>query len=148
VNPVIEQIYTTDRVTDAAGNKIPTHSNIEKREGLFLAGIIQADPRIRKTLEIGFAQGLSSLFICSALAGREGAAHTILDPNQMTQWKGVGIENMRRAGFSFYTLIQEYSQFALPRLAQLQPASFDFIFIDAGTPSIIPCSIFFTPICC
>jgi predicted O-methyltransferase YrrM len=130
MNTVIENIYATKCVTDAKGNRIELHSNITEREGAFITGVIRADPAIKKSLEVGCAYGLSSLFICSALTGREGVRHTILDPNQMTQWKGVGVENLRRAGIDFYTLIQDFSQFALPRLAEAEAGIYDLILVD------------------
>jgi Methyltransferase domain len=68
------------------------------------------------TLEVGCAYGLSSLFICSALQERHGATHTIIDPYQ--NGYGVGIRNLEDAGLRFFNLIENKSEFALPKLLE------------------------------
>ena len=83
-----------------------------------------------KTLEVGCAYGLSSLHICLATRNRDLASHTIIDPNQNTSWDGVGIRNLEKAGISFFSLIEERSEFALPQLLDGNEGQFDFIFID------------------
>ena len=42
----------------------------------------RGDSSITQTLEVGYAYGLSSLHICSAIQGRKNAHHTIIDPFQ------------------------------------------------------------------
>ncbi|MCH9013660.1 MAG: class I SAM-dependent methyltransferase, partial [Proteobacteria bacterium] len=81
-------------------------------------------------MEIGCAFGLSSLHICSALSGRGAAHHVIIDPFQQKHWHGIGIANLRRAGFDFFEHIEEPSEFALPALAREQSGTFDMVLID------------------
>jgi predicted O-methyltransferase YrrM len=130
VIPLAEAIFTTSRVQDETGAMHPLHSNIDRSEYDFIAKLIADDSSIKRTLEIGCAYGLSSLSICSSLSNREGARHLIIDPFQDTQWSGVGVANLKRAGFNFFDLVQEPSEFTLPRLAQTEPQSFDLVFID------------------
>ena len=87
-------------------------------------------PRNVRTLEIGCAYGLSSLHIADAIKNRARARHIIIDPFQTTQWKGIGINNLRRAGFDFFELREELSEFALPTIAREAKESFDLVFID------------------
>ena len=130
MNETIQHIYETGTVVGQSGQIHKLHSAIDRQEGQFLFNIIHDDPQVRQTLEVGCAYGLSSLYICSALQGRTGAFHTIIDPFQNTDWDGVGIRNLKEAGFSAFNLIKVRSEFALPRLLEQQESQFDFIFID------------------
>jgi predicted O-methyltransferase YrrM len=104
-------------------------SGIDSEEGRMINDIIHDDPNVLKTLEVGCACGLSSLYICAALQGRAGAFHTIIDPFQRAQWDSVGVLNLQRCGIDFFKLIEEKSEFGLPRLLG-EKKQFDFIFID------------------
>jgi predicted O-methyltransferase YrrM len=129
-NRVIEEIYETGMVRDASGNEYALSSTIDPAEGDFLSRLIRSDGSITKTLEVGCAFGLSSLYICEALRDRPGASHTVIDPKQMDVWHGVGIANLERAGIEFFSFIREPSELALPDLLRDQPGRFDLIFID------------------
>ncbi len=130
MTPILDQIYASSTVTAADGRVLPLHSAVNPLEGRYLQGLIEADQSVRKTLEIGCAYGLSSLHILQALQDRGGAHHTIVDPFQKTDWHGVGITNIERAGFDGYTLVEERSEVLLPQLAESEAGTFDFIFID------------------
>lgn len=128
--PLVEEIYKSGIVLVAQDKQHQLKANVDRTEGEFLFELISSDASIAKTLEVGFAYGLSSLHITAATAGRAGAHHVIIDPFQKTQWHGIGIANLRRAGVTNYELIEELSEFALPRLAKANPGGFDFVFID------------------
>ncbi|MER3432470.1 MAG: hypothetical protein C4288_03335 [Leptolyngbya sp. ERB_1_1] len=130
MNSVIDEIFQTRIVIDRTGQSHPLHSNVDQQEGEFLFNLIDSDPNIEKTLEIGCAYGLSSLHICAALSKRSAAHHWILDPFQHKQFHGIGITNLERSNFNFFKLIEEPSEFALPTIAKEQPNSFDLVFID------------------
>ena len=130
MKPIIHDIYTTGAVTGRSGEVHKLHSAIDPREGKFLSSIIENDPKILKTLEIGCAYGLSSLHICLATAGRIGASHTIVDPFQNSEWDGVGTKNLEDAGIDFFKLVEIRSEFALPRILENNEGCFDFVFID------------------
>lgn len=127
---VIQKIYETSSVVGRNGEVHELHSAIDQEEGQFLFNIIRNDPSISKTLEVGCAYGLSSLHICSASQDREGASHTIIDPFQHTDWKGVGVKNLKEAGIDFFNLIELKSEFALPQVLEEKEGTFDFVFID------------------
>lgn len=105
-------------------------TSISRQEGEFIQSLILNNPTINKTLEIGCAWGLSSLFICLAINDRDFAHHTIIDPFQESQWDNVGVNNLINAGFSQFQLIQEKSEIALPNLLANSEAEYDFVFID------------------
>jgi len=127
---IIHKIYEMGTVTGRSGEVHKLHSAIDPREGEFLFNIIDKDPKVLKTLEIGCAYGLSSLHICVATNRRTGASHTIVDPFQNTHWDGVGMKNLEEAGIGFFELVEVKSEFALPRLLEKNEGQFDFVFID------------------
>lgn len=123
LHPLIEQIYR-----DA--NEQLKRSAISVAEGRFLASMITSR-NVRRTLEIGCANGLSSLFICDALSRNPDPRHVIVDPFQSAHWKGRGVANLKAAGFDFWELIEQTSDEALPSLLA-RGDRFDFVFIDGS----------------
>jgi hypothetical protein len=127
---IIQKIYETGTVVGWSGNVHQLHSAIDPEEGDFIVDIISNDSEVLNTLEVGCAYGLSSFSICLATRKRVGASHTIIDPFQTSEWDGVGIKNLEKAGIGFFKLIEMKSEFALPRLLEEKEGQFDFIFID------------------
>ena len=124
----LEEIYQTREVTDREGKKHKLNSEISPDEGQLIADLISRHG-IHRTLEIGCAYGLSSLYICEALAKQPDPQHTIIDPEQNTSWQGIGVSNLKRAGFSSFELIEDTSERALPRLLE-QKRTFQLALID------------------
>jgi predicted O-methyltransferase YrrM len=129
-NEFLQAIYRTRTVEDADGNSYPLADHIDEAECNFLGEFIAAHPDVVQTLEVGCAFGLSSLQITGSIAGRPGAHHIILDPCQSSDFHGIGIANLRRAGVNWFELREEPSEIALPQLVGERPESFDLIFID------------------
>jgi len=129
MNPreLLKEIYKVNCV-EINNKKFELNSNIDSDEGEFLFSMIKKN-NYHKTIEIGCAYGLSSLFICDALSNSKSPSHYIVDPFQNTDWKGIGIENPNKCGVNFYTLIEKPSEIALPDLLA-QNEKFDFAFID------------------
>jgi predicted O-methyltransferase YrrM len=124
---LIEQMRTNGWVHDAEGQRVPVDSAVDTAEGELLESLIRSNG-CRRTLEVGCAYGLSSLHICGALPA--DALHTIIDPNQSTQWKGIGRLGLERAGLRNWELIEQGSEIALPKLLAEGAGRFDLIFID------------------
>lgn len=83
---------------------------------------------VKNSLEVGFAYGTSAIHIMLAT----GNNHISIDPYafKKDEWNGVGMENVRKMGLSDqFRLIENYSQFALPKLID-ENINFDFAFID------------------
>jgi predicted O-methyltransferase YrrM len=127
---LLNDIFTTQKVTDSDGNSYRLDSNIDIAEGEFLKQLIEKYKPVN-TIEIGFAYGISSLYICTALDHIPGAQHTILDPVQSTYWKNIGVANLQRANISYFNLLEEQSEIALPKLLA-EGRKFDFGFIDGN----------------
>ena len=124
----INEIFQSGKLSDIEGNEHDLGANIDRDEGKFLYDLIK-EHGCKTTLEVGCAMGISSLYICAALEEVEGASHTIIDPMQTTDWGGIGIAQLKKAGADKYRLLEEPSEFALPRLAE-KGEKYDFCFID------------------
>ena len=130
MDEIIQRIYDRGTVIGRSGKTHKLRACIDPREAEFLWSIIRGDASIARTLEVGCAYGLSSLAICSALQGREGASHTIIDPFENTDWDGAGTLNLETAGLRFFELIETKSELALPELLYSFEGRFDLILID------------------
>jgi predicted O-methyltransferase YrrM len=139
VNAVLESILSTRSVTDGVNTLSLAHPdfpqfsvNMDPEEGRFLQDIVE-QVRPSTSLEIGFAYGVSTLYICDALARLAGGGaprHIVMDPFQSTQWRGIGLRNVQQAGFS--TLVdfrEERSELLLPQLVA-SGTTVDFALID------------------
>jgi predicted O-methyltransferase YrrM len=126
----ISEIYRTRMVRDALGNEYELNAEVDRAEGQYLLDLVSSDSSIAKTIEVGCAYGLSSLFICEGLKDRAGASHTIVDPGQGTVWHDVGISQLERFGYNFFNILRVPSELALPQLLLNQAEQFDLAFID------------------
>jgi len=121
VDLVIEALFS------AATHKF-LRSAISREEGLFLQALASR-PGVQTTIEVGCANGVSALYLCSGISSKENASHTAIDPFQSSEYQGRGIENVRRAGFDFFHLIEQPSEIALPTLLS-NGARYDMALID------------------
>ncbi|MEM6327276.1 MAG: class I SAM-dependent methyltransferase [Bacteroidota bacterium] len=125
-------MLATGTVETPDGRRLPLHSNVPDLECRLLEAWAR-DRAPRRVLEVGFAYGASALTLCTALteAGTLASAeYRIVDPFQHTEWAGVGVHALHRAGFGdAYTLHEERSEHALPRL-HAEGVRLDFAFLD------------------
>jgi predicted O-methyltransferase YrrM len=56
-------------------------SAISREEGRFLAALA-ARPHVQNTIEVGCANGVSSIYICCGISGKTKPSHTAIDPFQ------------------------------------------------------------------
>jgi len=130
MNPVAQRILDTRSVSDGQTVYPLGHYHMDAGEGALLqAAIQQAQPKV--SLEVGMAYGLSTLFICEALASlRSDATHIVIDPFQHQDWHGIGLRNAREAGYErMLKFYEERSEFVLPRLLA-EGVRLDFALID------------------
>ncbi len=86
----------------------------------------------RNTLEVGMANGGSTVIICEMLKSFGGGKHSAIDPFQSSPqgYSGRGIEKIRQAGLeAYFEMIEDFDYLALPRLVA-EKRSFDFILLD------------------
>lgn len=107
---------------------LPVH--LDKAEGTFIQSIVRS-VQPETSLEIGFAYGVSTLYICEELAKlNQPARHIVMDPFQSTQWRSIGVRNIQQAGFGqFVDFREEFSELLLPRLLG-ENTTIDFALID------------------
>lgn len=127
-NDLLKNIFETKKVVDDLGNEYELNSNLDEKEGEFLKKIIREN-KPKNTIEVGCAYGISSLFICSELEKNKNVSHTIIDPFQSSDWKNIGITNLKKANVNFFNIIEKPSEIALPQLLEKQ-IKYDFAFID------------------
>jgi predicted O-methyltransferase YrrM len=126
---VLTDILSTSTVIDDTGTAVPVHSNTSHDQCDFLQRII-AGIEAEKCLEVGLAYGISSLAIAEAISRRDGRSLISIDPFQRTSWKGIGLLNLERAGFSPMVRFFESPSYAvLPRLL-LEGTTLDFAYVD------------------
>jgi predicted O-methyltransferase YrrM len=127
--PVLAEIFERHAVRHGDG-WIELHSHMSLADGQFLQELLRSVEATR-SLEVGMAYGISTVFICDELKriGRS-PTHVAIDPFQRSDWKGIGLANVTRAGFSpFVEFLEEPSEWALPRLAA-SGRELDFALID------------------
>lgn len=124
-NKVAEVIR--DQAYQKNGSKVVFTSSIDFEEATFIGNLIR-ELRPQNTIEIGCAEGASSLTIMDALTA-SGGQHTIVDPFQTTYWESKGINLLQMFGYDQYRLIEKGSEIALPALLD-KGEKFDFAFID------------------
>jgi predicted O-methyltransferase YrrM len=137
MNAVLREILATNSVSDGTSTLPLRHPDfpslnvhMDEAEGALLAEIVRlTDPSI--SLEIGLAYGISTLHICEALAGLDHPArHIVMDPFQSTQWRGIGLANLARAGFDALVEFHETrSELLLPVLVA-RGTTIDFALVD------------------
>ena len=131
MNPVLEDILRTGEVTSDEGERfsLGTGGPISREEGELLQRVIGVlKPKI--SLEIGLAYGISTLFICEALKKVGANKHIVIDQDQSTLFKGIGLKNLGQAGYGeLIEFIEEPSEIALPELLT-RKTRVDFAFID------------------
>ncbi|HEY2118759.1 MAG TPA: class I SAM-dependent methyltransferase [Candidatus Acidoferrum sp.] len=130
MTPLLAEILRTGHVRSVDGQRsIPPDSAITSDVGLFLQDLIR-QRKPTTTLEVGLAYGISGLFICEALRECGGKRHIAIDPNQSTQWEGIGFNNLAQAGFcDLLELHESPSHLALPNL-EASRTRIEFAFID------------------
>lgn len=135
--PVLQRILATHTVSDGEQEISLRHpefpdrlSHVTRSTGELLQRAV-AEVRPRVSLEIGLAYGVSTLYICEALAALpQRPVHIVLDPFQHGKWRGIGLKNVQEAGFG--DLIEfhaQRSEILLPRLVA-EDRRIEFAFVD------------------
>jgi predicted O-methyltransferase YrrM len=127
---LIERIYESGKVEAADGSLRDAFPAALSRFHAQEVARLVGDLRLTRTLETGMAFGLSTLAICAVHAERDDGSHIAIDPHQSTDWGGIGILNLKRAGLEQRArVIEARSDEALPRLRD-EGLRIDFALID------------------
>jgi len=114
---VLRELLETRIVRGTDGTEMPLRDEMEADGGALIARAFRsAQPR--RSVEIGFGFGISTLYACTAMDGAHSSwRHIVIDPAQSTHYGNLGIENIRRAGYGEnVTCREEGSETALPTL--------------------------------
>jgi predicted O-methyltransferase YrrM len=117
MNAVLERVYRERVIVDSRGQHrelFPTGLGPERARYLF--ELVRAR-RPTRTLEIGFAYGLSTLAIAEALRQNGTGHHLVIDPKERTHFDGIGLRHVEEAGLTdWITFYEEPAELCLPRL--------------------------------
>jgi predicted O-methyltransferase YrrM len=137
-NAVLDRLLSTKQIALADGQTLSLHhpefpealSHIDLATGQLLQRLVR-QVRPQRSLEVGLAYGVSTLFICEALSTLESAPrHIVIDPFQHGKWRGLGLQHVSEAGFAHLVDFRESpSEIVLPQLLAAG-TSVDFAFID------------------
>jgi predicted O-methyltransferase YrrM len=129
--PILDEVYRARRIPRLDGSEVPMDVYIPREQGDFLYSLVNyLQPDV--TVEIGMANGLSTIFIAEALRENGKGRHIAIDPFQYSDWGGAGLALVQKAGLgSLVELIELPSHQALPDLerAGVRP---EFVFIDGS----------------
>ena len=130
MNPVLAEIENTSMMALPSGETIKVHSHVGRGSGQVIRHAIEVS-RPRLACEVGLAYGISSLYILDAMQQQGGGRLIGMDPAQHDGiWRGGGLYNIQRAGFSDrFEFHEDTSQRVLPRLAEAG-TRIQFGFID------------------
>jgi len=113
-------------------NKTNDIAGIDKDSQEFLKTFIKKH-NCKKILEVGMADGMSSIAILEALNGTEGEGSlTSIDPYQSTFWSSNGLKNIKHLNLDKnHIFIEKFNYVALPELLS-KGEKYDLIFIDGS----------------
>ena len=113
----LEEIFEFKSIEiNNSGERIPLHSNTSKEQGIFLQEIFDI-VKPEKSLEVGFAYGISAMFILEKhhQNGSIDSAHLVIEPDSF--WGNAATHNIEKEGLSNYLRIhKDYSDKILPQL--------------------------------
>lgn len=131
---LLDEVYSRGTVLGKSGEPRDTFpTGLRRSDGQRLYETVLREGATR-TIETGFALGLSGLFICKALleSGAEGARHVAADPYQKEYYDDAGLVLFEEAGLSsMLELHDRESGFLLPQLVE-EGRTFDLGFVDGG----------------
>lgn len=125
---LLENIFTRKEIQSPSGEFIKLHSNTSKEQGIFLQEIFEKI-KPEKSLEVGLAYGISSLFILEKhrAQGSSEKAHIIIEPYP---WGGVAEYNIDNEGLSYLADIRYHkSDVVLPQL-YFEKHRIQFAYVD------------------
>lgn len=128
MNKLLNKIFETKSFINNKGETVLIHSETSKAQCEFLQNIIRQN-KFTKSIEIGFAYGISTLAIAEQIVDQKGT-HLVIDKFQHKYWNGNGLDLIKQAGyFEHLQFIEEFSYIALPELLQ-KDLKFDFAYVD------------------
>lgn len=130
MNAVLKEILDTKKVFDENGKEYKLHSHTRPEQGRFLQELI-SEVKPDFSVEVGLAYGVSTLFICEAIAANKKGMHLVMDPFQK-DWQNIGLKNIKDAGFdNIVEFRPEYADKVFSEL-YLKNKKIDFAYLDGS----------------
>lgn len=131
MNEVIAEIFRDRQVKGKDGSTFEITTGVSQQTGEILSNLIKENEST-KTLEIGMAYGLSTLFMCQTHRDVGHGNHLAIDPFQTEHFGAVGLHNIERAGLDDLLEFHEAkSSSVLPQLIA-DGRQFDLAFVDGS----------------
>lgn len=125
----LEDLLKSKSYINSKGESVVIHSETGYEQCKFLQSLIKED-NLKNSIEIGFAYGISTVAITDAIA-KNGGEHFVIDKFQYSEWGGMGLETVKKAGLdSKVNFFEKYSYEVLPQLLEAGK-KFDFAYIDS-----------------
>jgi predicted O-methyltransferase YrrM len=117
--------------TDGGMHKIDSVTGISMDDGLQIYNLVRK-VKPKKTLEVGFAYGVSTMYFLAALQANGFGSHIAIDPYEIDDWNGIGLMKVKEVKMEdSFEFIPERSHPALAKLAD-KKLTFDVMFIDGA----------------
>lgn len=127
---LIYSIYCDSKVSNFEGaERFIFPWAISSDIGIKLYEVIKHN-NVRNSLEIGFAFGLSTLFMCQSHKDKGYGSHTAVDPCQSVEFESIGLSQIEKAGLnSLFRHLESKDYEILPKILE-SGQKYQFIFID------------------
>jgi predicted O-methyltransferase YrrM len=132
VNPIVSlHLGNRQKGIDATLHEIDTQTGIRMEDGLQIYELVR-NLKPQRTLEIGFAHGVSTLYFLAALRANGSGVHVAVDPYEIQLWKGIGLMKVKEVKMEdSFQFISERSHPAMTKLGD-KGLTFDVMFIDGS----------------
>lgn len=129
MHDLLEKIFSTRKYRNSEGKLVDVHSETSMAQCAYLQKIVKTHG-FSRSLEIGFAFGISTLAIMEEIIKNNGK-HLVIDKFQYEHWNGNGLDLVKQAGYlSKLDFREEYCYKVLPVLLS-ENRTFDFVYIDS-----------------
>jgi predicted O-methyltransferase YrrM len=119
---VLDRMLESGTTLDRDSNAVAVHSQIGREFSEAIARVV-GERRPALSIEVGMAFGTSTLAMLSG-----GGDVASVDPNQFTEYDGLGFHAVQRAGFGDrHRMVVEPSYLALPEMSRTQRCQFAYI---------------------
>jgi predicted O-methyltransferase YrrM len=132
MNPIIESLYETKHAENVDGEMMAIEpASILPEDGEMLYSLIRKKQDGR-SLEVGLAFGLASLYMCQGHIDNGGGHHTAIDPYQEKWFRQCGTLNVAKLKFEdSFRFFQQRTHEVLPQLWR-DDERFNVIFLDGN----------------
>jgi predicted O-methyltransferase YrrM len=131
---LLAEMYRADALLGTQSDQLVTINKLPRiliEQGAMMNSLMRSHS-VKRSLEIGFAYGFSTIWMLDALRPRRNALHVAVDPYELSLWHGIGLTQVKRLASGVrFEWIENFSIHALSDLIR-KKEKFDFIFIDGN----------------